>query len=65
MMNKGQFEAPLNQGNWWNFDKEKYFYHKVILDYTTKTYQVFDSDNVRIGTETNPMRWYEYINPLV
>lgn len=64
MMNKGQFETPINQGNWWNFDKERYFYYKVVLDYNTKTYQVFDYNNVRVGVEGNPLKWYEYINPL-
>ena len=65
MMNKGQFESPINQSNWWSFDKEKFFYNKVVLNYDNMTYRIFDSNDVRIGTDTNPMNWYEYINPLI
>jgi hypothetical protein len=44
------------------FDGSRYFYNKVVLDYTTKTYQVFDYLDNRIGAGT-PIKWYEYINP--
>jgi hypothetical protein len=44
------------------FDGGRYFYNKVVLDYTTKTYQVFDYLNSRIGAGS-PIKWYEYINP--
>jgi hypothetical protein len=43
------------------FNPEDYFYYKVILDYNTYTYQVFDNQN-RIGT-TSSIKWYEYVNP--
>jgi hypothetical protein len=44
------------------FESSRYFYNKVVLDYTTKTYQVFDYLDNRIGAGT-PIKWYEYINP--
>lgn len=58
MMNSKQSVLP----NEYNFDPDKYFYYKVTLDRTTATYQVFDTNNQRIGT-TNPIKWYEYVNP--
>lgn len=45
------------------FDGKKYFFYKVTLDYTNKTYSVFDSGGNRIGGVTNPIKWYEYVNP--
>lgn len=48
--------------NKFNFDPSNYFYYKVVLDYTKTTYQVFNSQNVRIGNGT-PIKWYEYVNP--
>lgn len=44
------------------FDNGRYFFNKVIIDYTTKTYEVFDYLNNRIGAGS-PIKWYEYINP--
>jgi len=44
------------------FDGSIYFYYTVKLDDTTKTYKIFDSNDVRIG-EGTPIKWYEYINP--
>ncbi len=58
MMNEPQSSLP----NKFLFDGTRYFYYKVELDYTTKTYQVFDYLNNRIGNG-NPINWYEYINP--
>ena len=47
-----------------SFPPEEYFYYKVALDYPTQTYQVFDFPNGnRVGTLTNPIKWYEYVNP--
>jgi hypothetical protein len=43
------------------FNPEDYFYYKVILDYNTKTYKVFDNVG-RVGT-TSSIKWYEYVNP--
>ena len=64
LMNTGQFSSPINPGNWWRFKDEDYFYNKVVLNYDNKTYQVFDINDQRIGTENNPIKMYEYINPL-
>lgn len=59
MMNTPQ--APPIITSPFTFNPEDYFYYKVILDYNTKTYQVFDKTN-RVGT-TSSIKWYEYINP--
>ena len=64
LMNTGQFSSPIKAGNWWRFKDEDYFYNKVVLNYDNKTYQVFDINDQRIGTENNPIKMYEYINPL-
>lgn len=58
-------EAQCNLANKYQFDSRKYFYHKVILDYETKKYEIYDGNNpnTRIGLKTNPMKWYEYVNP--
>ena len=45
-----------------NFNPSDYFYYKVVLDYDTLTYKVFNLDDVRVG-ETTPITWYEYVNP--
>lgn len=44
------------------FNPETYFYYKVILDYDTKTYKIFDNNDNRVGT-TSSIKWYEYVNP--
>ena len=45
------------------FLPEDYFYYEVRLDYTEKTYEVWDvNSNSRVGT-TSSIKWYEYINP--
>lgn len=50
--------------NSYDFSPEQYFYYKVDLDYETQTYQVFNYPNGnRVGTVSNPIKWYEYINP--
>ena len=58
MMNEPQSSLPDK----FNFDNSRYFYNKVVLNYTTKTYEVFNYLNNRIGTGT-PIKWYEYVNP--
>lgn len=46
------------------FDGQTYFYNKVELDINTKTYEIFDSANQRIGnSSSSPITWYEYVNP--
>jgi hypothetical protein len=59
MMNKPQI--PPFVPSPFTFNPEDFFYYKVILDYNTKTYQIFD-DNGRVGT-TSSIKWYEYVNP--
>jgi hypothetical protein len=59
MMNSPQSTLTSNK---FNFDTSRYYYYKVVLDYTKNTYQIFDYQNVRIGTGT-PIKWYEYVNP--
>ena len=67
--NTGQFikmmKAPQSSlPNYYDFPSEEYFYYKVDLDYATQTYQVFDYPRgVRAGTVSNPIKWYEYVNP--
>ena len=60
MMKTKQSELSSPTG----FPPEEYFYYKVNLDYVTQTYEVYDFPNgSRVGTVTNPIKWYEYINP--
>jgi len=63
MMNKCQAELP----NKFIFDRSKLFYNKVVLNYQNKTYKIFNGQNTivddRIGTDMNPIKWYEYVNP--
>ena len=58
MMNEQQSLLP----NPTLFDASKYFYYKVFLDYTNYTYEIFDSNDVRIGIGSE-INWYEYIDP--
>lgn len=44
------------------FNNENFFYNKVVLNYTNKTYKMFDYLGKRIGIG-NPIKWYEYVNP--
>jgi hypothetical protein len=61
MMNKPQI--PPFVPSPFTFNPEDFFYYKVILDYNTKTYQIFDDNTTnRVGT-TSSIKWYEYINP--
>jgi hypothetical protein len=46
----------------YNFDNTQYFYYTVKLDYSTQTYQIFNTYNQRLGTNI-PIKWYEYVNP--
>lgn len=62
MTNTPQSAIPMD----FTFNGENYFYYKVELDYNDKTYEVFRSPNTlgnRVGTEQNPIKWYEYVNP--
>ena len=62
MMNRPQSSLV---GNKFKFNPEDYFYYEVRLNYTEKTYEVWDNINGasnRRGTSV-PIKWYEYINP--
>jgi len=63
MMNRPQsiFSAS---NNYYTFNKANYFYYKVILDYQSKSYEVFDVlSSGRVGTDVSSINWYEYLNP--
>jgi hypothetical protein len=62
MMNTPQSTFTSGGGEY-SFDGQIYFYYKVVLNYSATTYQIFDNVGVRSGTETNPIKWYEYVNP--
>ena len=65
MINRNQGSNELS-GNKYGFNGEKYFYYKVKLDYSDYTYQIFDYANgsdIRVGYESKPINWYEYVNP--
>jgi hypothetical protein len=67
--NTGQFIKMMrvkqsNLGGGTSFPPEEYFYYKVDLDYLTQTFKVFDfPTGNRVGGITNPIKWYEYVNP--
>ena len=45
------------------FNQELYFYRKVVLDYDSFTYKIYDIiSGSRVGNGT-PLTWYEYVNP--
>jgi hypothetical protein len=57
-------QASLPPATYFTFNTSDYFYYKVKLNYDSKTYDVFSTQtNSRVGTEINPISWYEYINP--
>ena len=58
MMTVPQSSLP----NKFNFNSENFFYIKVVLDYDTKTYKLYDFNGIRIGNGT-PIKLYEYVNP--
>lgn len=63
MMNEPQSNLPQA----FQFDSSKYFYNIVEINYETKKYEIFDgrNPNTKVGTVSNPMKWYEYINPTI
>ena len=64
MMNRPQ--SILNQSSRYTFLTRSYFYNKVVLDFQNYTYKVYDGqNNQRIGIEGNPIKWYEYVNPVL
>lgn len=64
MMNRSQ--ATLTGINKFNFPQEFYLYYKVVLNYSDYTYKVYDINtgfDILVGDGSNPIKWYEYINP--
>jgi hypothetical protein len=48
----------------YDFPPDEYFYYKVQLDYPSQTYELFTYPGlIKAGTTTNPIKWYEYLNP--
>lgn len=45
-----------------NFDSTKYFYQKIVFDYVSKTYNIFDLSDNLIGSASSPINWFEYVN---
>ena len=51
-------------GSQYSFDGQKFFYYKVVLNYSATTYSVYDvATSTRTGFESSPIKWYEYVNP--
>ena len=65
MMNKPQ--STLTGAGVYNFDKESFFYYKVIFDQTNYEYKVYEeSTGLRVGVgplASEAIIWYEYVNP--
>lgn len=61
MINLNQATQPL-KSNPFQFQPDRYFYYKVVLNYVDYTYQIFDWEDKRVG-DSGPIKWYEYITP--
>jgi len=60
MMNKKQNSLTKR----FTFDKSKYFYYKVMLDYDNYEYEIRNTEtDQRVGTDIYEINWYEYVNP--
>ena len=63
MMNTPQGTLPDK----FNFDQDIYFYYTLKLNYDDYTYEVFLENVItpltKVGTDYNPIKWYEYVNP--
>ena len=68
----GQFKRMMTQGQGilsdkFKFNPEDYFYCKVDLNYDNYTYELKLTNpfvtNQTVGTESRPLKWYEYVNP--
>ena len=66
----GQFVRMLNRPqalltpSKFNFPNDEFYYYKVVMDYNTYEYEVFNTfgSQNRVGTTTDPIKWYEYVN---
>jgi hypothetical protein len=57
-------QQDLITPNKFQFNNADYFYYKVNLNYSDKTYEVFStSTQLRVGDTTSPIIWYEYVTP--
>ena len=69
MMNEPQ--SIFNGNDKFNFNKNQYFYYKVVLDYSNFEYSIYKElpqtnlppTLLRVGTTADPIKWYEYVNP--
>ena len=60
MMNKRQNLLTKR----FTFDKSKYFYYKVMLDYDNYEYEIRNTEtDQRVGIDIYEINWYEYVNP--
>ena len=64
----GEFSRMLNTpqtllGNRFNFNNSEKYYYKVLIDYDNYEYEIQTLAGQRVGTSTNPIKWYEYVNP--
>lgn len=65
----GQFVKMMNRpqntiSNPTDFPPEEYFYYRVKLDYPSQQFEIFEyPTSILSGTKTNPIKWYEYVNP--
>ena len=64
------YQKDIN--NKFNFSQEFYFYYTLNLNYDDYTYEVFFNNEpnslkppqlIKVGTDYNPIKWYEYVNP--
>jgi hypothetical protein len=63
MMNRPQSDFAAG-GNFYNFNPQDFFFQKVKLNYLNRTYEIYDyQTNLRIGTDNNPIKWYEFLTP--
>ena len=62
MLNRPQTNTP----NRFNFPNNEFYYYKVILNYNTYEYEIFKTfgNQDRVGTNSNPIKWYEYVNSI-
>ncbi|MDA9016694.1 hypothetical protein N9H63_01785 [bacterium] len=56
-------QPQSNFNNRFNFNKADNFFTQIRLDYTNYEYEMYDLNGVRIGTQANPIKFYEYVNP--